>query len=102
MKLYDMRTSPSLGKWGRMHKLFLMKNQPEVFAELVRNGNLNSYLRAMNRQAQERMNLMMKQGIAYRGMTEELKKQNPMEWVRQMNAIRVAAEEIVKEEIIYR
>ena len=71
MRLYDMRTSSSLGKWGRMHRIFLMKEKPDVFSELVRNGSLDRYLQDINCQAQERMNLMMKQGIAYCGMTEE-------------------------------
>ena len=35
------------------------------------------------------------------GITEELKAQNQMEWVRQMNACKAQAEEIVKFELIY-
>ena len=100
MRLYDMRTSSSLGKWGRMHRIFLMKEKPDVFSELVRKGSLDRYLQEINCQAQERMNLMMKQGIAHCGMTEERKKQDPMEWTRRMNMIRLAAEEIVIHEII--
>lgn len=35
------------------------------------------------------------------GVTEQLKKQNQMLWVKRINNIRAGAEEIVKEEIIY-
>ena len=35
------------------------------------------------------------------GVTEKLKAENQMEWVRQMNACKVQAEEIVKHELIY-
>ena len=35
------------------------------------------------------------------GITEELKAENQMEWVRQMNACKAQAEEVVKAELIY-
>ena len=35
------------------------------------------------------------------GVTEQLKAENQMEWVRQMNACKAQAEEIVKAELIY-
>lgn len=35
------------------------------------------------------------------GVTEQLKAQNQMLWVKRMNNIRERAEEIVREEIIY-
>ena len=42
------------------------------------------------------------QSLAKRnGVTEKLKAENQMEWVRQMNACKAQAEEIVKAELIY-
>ena len=35
------------------------------------------------------------------GVTEQLKAENQMEWVRQMNACKAQADEIVKAELIY-
>ena len=35
------------------------------------------------------------------GVTEKLKAENQMEWVRQMNACKAQAEEAVKTELIY-
>ena len=35
------------------------------------------------------------------GVTEELKSQNPMEWVRQCNNIRNRVQEIVLSELVY-
>ena len=35
------------------------------------------------------------------GITEELKTENQMEWVRRMNGIRNAAEKVVLAELIY-
>ena len=42
------------------------------------------------------------QSLAKRnGVTEKLKAENQMEWVRQMNACKAQAEEVVKAELIY-
>ena len=35
------------------------------------------------------------------GVTEQLKAENLMEWVRQMNACKAQAKEVVKTELIY-
>ena len=42
------------------------------------------------------------QSLAKRnGVTEKLKAENQMEWVRQMNACKAQAEEVVKIDLIY-
>ena len=40
-------------------------------------------------------------GSPFHGVTEQLKAENQMEWVRQMNACKAQAEEVVKAELIY-
>ena len=35
------------------------------------------------------------------GITEQLKAENPLEWVRRMNTIQNQAEEIISSELIY-
>lgn len=44
----------------------------------------------------------MRQMMERQGITEELKVRDQMEWVRAVNNIRNAAEEIVLKELIYR
>ena len=52
-------------------------------------------------QAEERFDLLIEQMAKQEGVTEQLKAQNQMLWVRRMNNIRARAEEIVREEIIF-
>ena len=52
-------------------------------------------------QAEERFDLLVEQMAEREGVTEQLKVQNQMLWVRRINNIRARAEEIVMEEIIY-
>ncbi len=52
-------------------------------------------------QAEERFDLLVEQMAKREGVTEQLKAQEQMLWVKKMNSIRMRAEEIVMEEIIY-
>ena len=45
--------------------------------------------------------MLVEQMAAAEGVTEQLKAADQMLWVRKMNGIRVRAEEVVREEIIY-
>ena len=68
---------------------------------LLLTGRLDSYLADLNEQAQERFDLIEAQMRSAEGVTEELKRQNPMEWVRHCNNICNQAAEIIKQELIY-
>lgn len=52
-------------------------------------------------QAEEQFDLLVEQMAKQEGVTERLKSQDQMLWVRRMNNIRARAEEIVREEIIF-
>ena len=52
-------------------------------------------------QAEERFDLLVAQMAEKEGVTERLKAENQMLWVRRINNIRARAEEIVREEIIF-
>jgi len=90
-----------IGRWGRMHRDYLKGYRPVVFNQLVLSGNLWSYLADINVQAQQRMEVLVKQMMSSEGVTEELKETNQMEWIRRMNSIRSKSEELVLSELIY-
>ena len=46
-------------------------------------------------------NLLIKQMAKNEGITEQLKADNQLEWVRRMNNIRYRATEIINHELIY-
>ena len=68
---------------------------------LLLSGELKKHLLMIQEQADERFDLLVEQMAKQEGVTEKLKAQNQMLGVRKMNSIRVRAEEIVREEIIY-
>ena len=62
---------------------------------------LTEHLNAVDDEAQERMDILVRQMMEQQGITEELKARDQMEWVRMVNGIRNMAEEIVLKELVY-
>ena len=94
--------SRPMGKWGRIHRRYLETHHPIRYNQLILSGTLWTYLADLNEQAQARMETLIAQLKTAEGVTESLKATDPMAWVQRMNNIRARAEEIVREEIIYR
>ena len=93
--------SKPLGRWGREYKHFLEENRSGLYTRLILSGKLYSTLHDLDRQAQERYETIVSQMITAEGITESLKAENQMEWVRRMNSIQSRAEEIVLNELVY-
>ena len=62
---------------------------------------VRQYCAEIDEAARNRMELIVRSLAEQNGVTEQLKADNQMEWVRQMNACKALAEEIVKAELIY-
>ena len=90
-----------IGKWGRMHKRYLMEYRPIVYNDLVFADKLQAYLVAIDQQASERMKRLISKMVAMEGVDEALKATDQMEWVRRMNSICNRVEEIVQAELIF-
>ena len=71
-----------------------------IYTGLLLSGKLNAHLEEIDRAANEMLDLLMKQYAAREGITEQLKVENQMEWVRRMNSILQRAEETVISELI--
>lgn len=92
--------SPRIGVWGMRRREFLRKHHDGIYTGLLLSGKLNAHLEETDHSANEMLDLLMKQYSAREGVTEQLKAENQMEWVRRMNSIRERAEEIVSHELI--
>ena len=90
-----------IGIWGRMHKAYLEQYHPAQYNALILTGKLWTYLADLNEQAQTRLDCISAQMKEAEEITEELKSQDQMAWVRAMNSIRSHAEEIILRELIY-
>ena len=78
------------------------KNEVDLlFNELVLSDKLFEHCAEIDEAARNRMELIVRSLAKQYGVTEQLKAENQMEWVRQMNACKAQAEEVVKAELIY-
>ena len=90
-----------IGIWGRMHKAYLEQYHPAQYNDLILTGKLWTYLADLNEQAQTRLDCIIALMKEAEEITEELKSQDQMAWVRAMNSIRSRAEEIILRELIH-
>ena len=90
-----------IGVWGQRHKRYLKEHKRSVYITLLTSGRLNSYLTDIEEQAQGHFERIVEQMKQEQGITEQLKAENQMEWVRRMNNIQTCAREIVDKEIVY-
>ena len=91
----------NIGVWGMRHKRYLKQHHKVRYYNLLTSGKLNSYLVDIEQQAQNLFSRLVKDLAEKENVTEEVKANNMMLWVRMMNNIRNRATEIVNAELIY-
>ena len=92
---------PTYRKYGIMRKQFLKEHRSGRYQYLVLTGKLTEHLNQVDKEVREKVEILMEQMAEQWGVTEELKMQDQMEWVRRLNNIQATAEEIALKEIIY-
>ena len=90
-----------IGIWGQRHLRYIREHRKAIYTGLVLDGKLNSYLANLNEQAEDMFFRLVNELSEKEGITEKLKAENQMLWVRRMNAIRETATEIVNNNLIY-
>lgn len=90
-----------IGIWGQRHKCYLKEHRKATYTTLLTSGKLNTYLADINEQAENMFLRLVKQMAECEGITEQLKADNQIEWVRRMNNIQNRAMEVVNAELIY-
>ena len=91
----------TLGKWGMLHKDYLLKHKKVLFTTLLTQGKLYQHCAEVENQAQDMFETLVEQMKKVEGVTEQLKEENQMEWRQRMGNIQARAREMVCEEIIY-
>ena len=91
----------SIGVWGQRHLRYIKTHRKITYTNLITSGKLNSYLADIDEQAEDMFSRLVKHMTEREGVTEQLKANNQLEWVRLMNNIRNSATEIVTANLIY-
>ena len=92
---------PTYGKYGMLRKQFLKEYRSARYQYLLLIGKLTEHLNQIDQEARKQVEMLTEQMVKKQGVTEELKAQDQMKWVRLMNNIKASAEEMVLREILY-
>lgn len=90
-----------IGIWGQRRRRYLKEHHKILYYNLLTSCKLHDHLADINEEAEEMLNRLVKQMAEKEGVTEQLKADDQMLWVKRMNCIRNRAEEIVMNEIVY-
>jgi hypothetical protein len=91
-----------IGKYGIMRESYLKEHRRGIYQGMLLSGELKEHLLKVQEQAELRFDTLVEQMARIEGVTEQLKEENQMLWVQKMNSIRDRADEIIRDEIIYR
>ena len=91
----------NIGKYGRLHSIFIKENRPCIYSMKMLNGTWLAYLEEIDTTAKELIDKLIKDMAVKQGIKEELKAKDQIAWVGAMNNIRHLAEEFVLRDFIY-
>ena len=89
------------GKYGMLRREYLKKHRKARYNILIMQGKLNKHLNEVDQEAKDKLEMLVKQMKEQEGVNEAMKEKEQMLWVRKVNEIIVAAEEIVMSELVY-
>lgn len=90
-----------IGVWGQRRLCYLKQYHKILYYNLLTSGKLHSHLADVEKEAQSLFLRLVKEYADKEGVTEQLKAENPMEWVRRTNNIRERVTEVVTAEVLF-
>lgn len=90
-----------IGVWGQRRLRYLKQHHKILYCNLITSGKLHSHLADVEEEAQTLFLWLVKEYAEKEGVTEQLKAENPMEWVQKMNNIRNRVAETVCADLIF-
>ena len=93
--LKQERPFPKLSRFGREYLRILKDKHPGHYLALRAKDELNEELIRVDKELNQRYEILIEQYKVSRNITEELKEQDQMKWVQEMNNIRVMVEEML-------
>lgn len=90
-----------IGVWGQRRLRYLKQHHKILYYNLLTSGKLRSHLADVEEEAQTLFLRLVKEYAEREGVTEQLKAENPMEWVGRMNNIKIRVKEIINNNLIF-
>ena len=90
-----------LNRYAHLRERYLKEHQPVLYNQLLLEDRLGCHLNEVERCARRDLADSIRHMAIDSGVDEQLKRSDPMRWVKEMNAIRIAAEEQVLRDYVY-
>ena len=90
-----------IGMWAQRRRQYLKQHHKILYYNLLTSGKLRFHLADVEKESQSLFLRLVKEYAEREGVTEQLKAENPMEWVQKMNNIRNRAAETVYADLIF-
>ena len=90
-----------IGVWGQRRLRYLKQHHKVLYYNLLTSGKLHSHLADTEEQAHQLFLRLVKEYAENESVTEQLKEENPIEWIRKMNNIKMRVREMVNLEVIF-
>ena len=91
----------NIGVWGQRHLRYIREHKKAFYINLLTSGKLQSYLADINDRAEEMYLRLVKEMAERQDLSENLKANQPLEWIGLMNNIQSCSREIVTNELIF-
>ena len=91
-----------IGLWGQRHLRYIKQHRKIFYINLLTSGELNGYLADIDELSNSICENMITIYQRLYGVTEELKKSNPVEWIRKNNIIINSVNEVICNDVIFR
>ena len=90
-----------IGVLGQRRLNYLKHHRKVLRYNLLTSGKLHSHLADVEKEAQSLFSRLVSEYVEKEGVTKQLKKENPIEWIRRMNNIKMRVREMVNSEVIF-
>ena len=91
----------NIGIWGQRYRHHLKSNHKIIYYNYLTKGTLYQHLAEVNERAESMLDQLVKSLAEKENITEQLKENDMLLWVKKMNNIRNRAMEIMNSELIY-
>ena len=89
------------GIWGERRRRFLKDHQKALYVGMLLENSLEAHLQEINTSAEQMFDRLVRTMAEDENVTEQLKIDDPSEWIAHMNNIHIRAMEIINAELIY-
>lgn len=96
----EQKTGYMIGKYGIMRGEYMIKYQRHEYLKMLLDGTWNQNLHDVDEECHREVELAVKRIMKKEGITEQLKNENPLEWVQRVNRIKIRVEEIIVNKLL--